>query len=106
MPARDVATTYIRWTCTRAALARGWWLVTSLYLVVDAGLSPFELVFIGTVQAFLAQAEYAGEIALGLALGVLAQASGIGVALAGAAVLVGGAAVIVSRSRDARFTPA
>lgn len=51
MPARDVAALYIRWTCGRAALARGWWLVTSLYLVVDAGLSPFELVFIGTAQA-------------------------------------------------------
>jgi hypothetical protein len=58
-----------------------------------------------TAHSFLAQAEYAGEIALGLGLGVLAQASGIGVAMAGAAVLVAGAAVIVARSRDARLTP-
>lgn len=29
---------------------RGWWLVVSLYLVVDADLSPFQLVFLGTAM--------------------------------------------------------
>ena len=49
-PRRDVANTYIGWTFTRAIFHRGWWLVTSLYLVVDARLSPLELVLIGTAQ--------------------------------------------------------
>ena len=30
--------------------ARGYWLVTSLYLVIDADLSAFQLVFLGTAQ--------------------------------------------------------
>lgn len=34
----------------RAILHRGWWLATSLYLVVEAGLSPLELVLLGTAQ--------------------------------------------------------
>jgi hypothetical protein len=50
MPDRDVASTFVRWACMRAVLHRGYWLVTSLYLVVDADLSPFQLVFIGTAQ--------------------------------------------------------
>lgn len=50
MPNRDVSSLYIRWTAVRALFHRGWWLVTSLYLVVDAGLSPFQLVFVGTAQ--------------------------------------------------------
>jgi MFS family permease len=50
MPEHDVASTFIRWTCMRAAFHRGYWLVTSLYLVVEADLSPFQLVFIGTAQ--------------------------------------------------------
>ena len=49
-PSRDVANTYIGWTFTRAIFHRGWWLVVSLYLVVDARLSPLELVLIGTAQ--------------------------------------------------------
>ena len=40
----------MRWTCTRAALARGYWLVTALYLVVVADLRPFQFVLIGTFQ--------------------------------------------------------
>jgi hypothetical protein len=50
MARRDVAATFIRWTCARAIFHRGWWLVTSLYLVVVAELSAFELVFIGVAQ--------------------------------------------------------
>lgn len=46
----DTATVFLRWSGPRAALHRGYWLVTSLYLVVDAGLSPFQLVFIGVAQ--------------------------------------------------------
>ena len=46
----DVAIMYKQWRFVRAILHRGWWLVTSLYLVVEANLSPFELVFLGTAQ--------------------------------------------------------
>jgi MFS family permease len=49
--ARWVVTVFIRWTWARAVLHTGWWLVTSVYLVVDAGLSPAELVLIGSVQS-------------------------------------------------------
>ncbi|MBI1813659.1 MAG: MFS transporter [Deltaproteobacteria bacterium] len=56
MPDRDVAATFVRWTFMRAIFHRGWWLVTSLYLVVDANLSPFQLVFIGTAQGLTALA--------------------------------------------------
>lgn len=45
---------FIRWTWMRAVLHNGWWLVTSIYLVVDAGLSPAELVLIGSVQSAFA----------------------------------------------------
>ena len=51
MARRDIARTFIRWTFTRAVFHRGWWLVTSLYLVVVADLSPLELVFIGVLQS-------------------------------------------------------
>jgi predicted MFS family arabinose efflux permease len=50
MPDRDVATTFLRWTLMRAIFHRGWWLVTSLYLVVIADLPAFQLVFLGTAQ--------------------------------------------------------
>jgi hypothetical protein len=42
---------YLRWIWWRALLHRGWWLVTSVYLVVDAGLSASQLVVIGVAQA-------------------------------------------------------
>lgn len=51
-----VATTYLRWMYTRALLHRGYWLVASLYLVLDADLSPFELVFLGTAQGIISLA--------------------------------------------------
>ncbi len=54
MQGRDLATLYLRWCFGRAACARGWWLVTSLYLVVVADLTPFQLVFIGVAQSLLA----------------------------------------------------
>ncbi|XOV84896.1 MAG: MFS transporter [bacterium] len=45
------AVAYVRWSFMRAIFHRGWWLVTSLYLVVDAQLSPLQLVSLGTAQA-------------------------------------------------------
>lgn len=41
---------FVRWTWLRAALHRGWWLVASVYMVVDAGLSAAQLVLIGSAQ--------------------------------------------------------
>lgn len=43
-------TQYVRWIALRALLHRGWWLVTSLYLVVEAQLNPLQLVLLGTAQ--------------------------------------------------------
>lgn len=48
--ASDLVTGYLRWALLRAALARGWWLVTSVYLVLDARLSPTELILVGVFQ--------------------------------------------------------
>ena len=49
VPERDVALTFLHWTGLRAVCHRGYWLVTSLYLVAEADLSPFQLVFIAWV---------------------------------------------------------
>jgi MFS family permease len=49
----DVATVFLRWSWLRALLHRGYWLVASLYLVIDAGLSPAQLVLIGVAQGFV-----------------------------------------------------
>jgi MFS family permease len=46
----DLTAAYLRWALLRAALARGWWLATALYLVVVADLSPSQLVLIGVFQ--------------------------------------------------------
>src|SRR5438067_4382609 len=46
----DLVRAFLRWAFIRAALARGYWLATALYLVVVAHLSPFQLVLIGTFQ--------------------------------------------------------
>jgi hypothetical protein len=48
--ASDLSTAYLRWALIRAALARGWWLATALYLVVVADLSPSQLLLIGVFQ--------------------------------------------------------
>lgn len=50
-PTRDVAATFLRWSTTRAVFHRGWWLLTSLYLVVEAGLNASELLMYGAVLA-------------------------------------------------------
>ena len=49
----DIATHFVRWSWLRAALHSGYWLVTSLYLVLDARLSPFQLVLIGFAQGIV-----------------------------------------------------
>lgn len=49
----DIAVVFVRWMALRAVLHRGYWLVTSLYLVVDAQLSAFQLVFLGTAQGII-----------------------------------------------------
>jgi MFS family permease len=50
----DLSSAFVRWVWCRALLHRGWWLVTSVYLVVDAGLRAPELVLIGVAQAVVA----------------------------------------------------
>lgn len=47
----DIATTFLRWTYARAAFHRGYVLVSSLYFVVNARLSAFQLLVLGTVVA-------------------------------------------------------
>ncbi len=54
-----------------------------------------------TVQSFLSQAEYLGEITLGITLGVLAQAAGIPAAMLGSCALALFAGLLVARSRGA-----
>ncbi|MDJ0771431.1 MAG: MFS transporter, partial [Ilumatobacter sp.] len=46
----DVARTFLRWSTMRMLSFRGYWIVTSLYLVVVADLSAFQLVFLGTAM--------------------------------------------------------
>jgi MFS family permease len=50
----DLVRIFLRWTWWRAVLHRGWWLVTSVYLVVDAELSASQLVLIGAAQGVVA----------------------------------------------------
>jgi MFS transporter, DHA3 family, tetracycline resistance protein len=66
---RDHAAVFVQWVWWRALAHNGWWLVTSVYLVVDAGLSPSQLVAIGVAQ---------GGIALGFEVpaGVVADTIG------------------------------
>lgn len=49
----DITAVFLRWMGVRAVVHRGYWLVTSLYLVVDAHLSAFQLVFLGTAQGII-----------------------------------------------------
>ena len=50
MPPPDVARVFLRWAWARSLCFRGYWLVTSLYLVVIADLTAFQLVFLGTAM--------------------------------------------------------
>jgi MFS family permease len=54
---------YLRWIWWRALLHNGWWLVTSVYLVVDARLSPSQLVLVGVAQGIVA---LIGEVPAGV----------------------------------------
>lgn len=49
-----VAAIYVRWIFVRAALHNGWWLLASLYMVTEAGLTASQLVVIGAAQASVA----------------------------------------------------
>ncbi len=51
MGAAGLDAAFVRWSGWRAALHRGWWLVTSVYLVVEGHLSAPELVVIGVAQS-------------------------------------------------------
>lgn len=46
---RDIAATFLRWTFLRAVFHRGYVLVSSLYLVIDAHLSASRLLVLGVV---------------------------------------------------------
>ena len=48
-----ITAVFVRWIGTRAVLHRGYWLIASLYLVVDARLSPLQLVLLGTAQGIV-----------------------------------------------------
>jgi MFS family permease len=50
MSGPDLVAVFLRWIWWRAVFHNGWWLVTSVYLVVDAELSPSQLVLIGAAQ--------------------------------------------------------
>jgi hypothetical protein len=54
MNEHDPVVAFVRWTWMRALLHNGWWLVASVYLVVDAGLSASQIVLIGSVQGIFA----------------------------------------------------
>lgn len=46
----DLVPRYLLWALLRWAAFQGYWLVTMLYLVTVADLSPFQLVFVGTAM--------------------------------------------------------
>lgn len=49
----DITAAYLRWMGLRAVAHRGYWLVASLYLVLDAHLTAFQLVFLGVAQGLV-----------------------------------------------------
>ncbi|WP_150307473.1 MFS transporter [Planctomonas psychrotolerans] len=59
--------TFVAWTFVRAILHNGWWLLVSLYMVIDVGLSPSELLLIAAAQGTAA-------VLFELPAGVLADA--------------------------------
>ena len=84
---RDVAELYVGWKGVFAAFHRGYWLVASLYLVLDAHLSAFQLVTIGVLQSVVA-------LACEVPAGVLADTVGRKRSLVIAHLLMGVAIVI------------
>ena len=85
----SLTTAYLRWAFIRAALARGWWLTTAVYLVTVADLSPPELVLIGVFQgctvlvAEVPAGVLADTISRRLALVIAHVVMGAGMALTG-----------------------
>jgi hypothetical protein len=85
----DPTAAYLRWTFVRAALSRGWWLITALYLVVVADLEPTQLLLIGVFQhATVVVAEVpagvlADTVSRRLALVVAHVVMGAGMAMTG-----------------------
>jgi MFS family permease len=85
----DLAVLFLRWTFLRGLCARGYWLVTSVYLVVVADLSPSELVLLGTGQgltvvvAEIPAGVLADTVSRKWALVVAHLVSGTGMVLAG-----------------------
>jgi MFS family permease len=85
----ELAVRFLWWSLVRSSLARGWWLVTAVYLVVEAELEPFQLVFIGTAQsAVVVLAEVpagvlADTVSRRFAVVVAAVVSGTGMAMTG-----------------------
>lgn len=47
---RVLARRFLLWNFLRAVLHNGWWLVTSFFMAVDAGLSPTQLLLIAAAQ--------------------------------------------------------
>src|SRR3954470_4669227 len=86
----DLTAAYLRWTLLRAALARGWWLATALYLVVVADLSASQLVLIGVFQGLTV-------VVAEVPAGVLADAFSRRRALVTAHVVMGAGMAITGR---------
>ena len=88
-PLPDLAVRFLRWTFLRGMCARGYWLVTSVYLVVVADLSASELVLLGTGQgvtvlvAEVPAGVLADTVSRKWALVVAHVVSGAGMVLAG-----------------------
>lgn len=84
-----LTTAFLRWALVRAALARGWWLTTAVYLVVVAELSPVQLVLVGVFQgmtvvvAEVPAGVLADTVSRRLALVVAHVVMGSGMALTG-----------------------
>ncbi len=80
---------YLRWACLRSTCSRGYWLVTSVYLVTVAELSASELVLIGTFQSLVVLVAevpcgvLADSVSRRLSLVIGHVVMGIGMAMAG-----------------------
>ncbi len=53
-PAGGLSRLFLSWSALLSVLGRGYWLVASLYLVLDADLAPEQLVLIGVGQGIVA----------------------------------------------------
>ena len=86
----DIATTSSPWAAMRAISFGGCWIVTSLYLVIDADLSAFQLV--SSARRWRS------------VMGVLAQATSITVALTCSCAMVTSVGLVVTRPAAGRDT--